>query len=76
MKGITPTGAFSLYAGICFLGWILVILFFPEVAQLPLEDVREVFTDGFGVKKANLLRKKEKWREENRNGVWEDRRDV
>ncbi|KAH9893657.1 MFS sugar transporter [Xylariomycetidae sp. FL2044] len=57
MKSLTPSGAFGFYAGICFTGWVLIILFYPEVSGLSLEDVHEVFKHGFGVKYANQLRK-------------------
>ena len=43
MKGLTPTGAFGFYAAICFIGWILIIFFYPEVSGLTLEEIGEVF---------------------------------
>lgn len=52
MKGLTPSGAFGLYAGVCFGGWVFILLCYPEVKGLALEDVRRVFSDGFGVRKA------------------------
>ncbi|KAL5402930.1 hypothetical protein PMIN06_010184 [Paraphaeosphaeria minitans] len=60
MKGITPSGAFGFYAGLMFIGWIFIIFCFPEVRGMPLEAVREVFENGFGVKYAN------KWQRENK----------
>ena len=57
MKGLTPSGAFGFYCGICGIGWILIILFYPEVSGLTLEEIREVFQHGFGVKYARQLRK-------------------
>ena len=42
MKGMTPTGAFGFYAAICFIGWILIIFFYPEVSGLTLEEIGEV----------------------------------
>lgn len=60
MKGITPSGAFGFYAGICFVGWLFVIFCFPEVKGMPLEAIREVFEHGFGVRYAR------KWQKENR----------
>ncbi|KAJ4300947.1 hypothetical protein N0V90_003036 [Kalmusia sp. IMI 367209] len=60
MKGITPSGAFGFYGGLMFIGWIFIIFCFPEVKGMPLEAVREVFSDGFGVKYAN------KWQKENK----------
>ncbi|KAE8316451.1 hypothetical protein BDV41DRAFT_585435 [Aspergillus transmontanensis] len=57
MKGITPSGAFGFYAGLCFVGWILIIFFYPEMSGLTLEESQEVFQHGFGVKYARQLRK-------------------
>ncbi|KAL3952480.1 hypothetical protein ACCO45_012423 [Purpureocillium lilacinum] len=57
MKGLTPTGAFGFYAGICFLGWVFLLCCYPEVKGLALEDVRQVFADGFGVRKAAGMQK-------------------
>lgn len=57
MKGLTPTGAFGFYAGICFVGWLLIIFFYPEVSGLTLEEIPEVFEHGFGVRYARQLRK-------------------
>ncbi|CAF1191232.1 unnamed protein product [Didymodactylos carnosus] len=61
MNAITPSGAFGLYAAICFVGWIAVILFFPEVSGMPLEDIQKVFKHGFGVRYAEKLRKERKF---------------
>lgn len=60
MKGMTPSGAFGFYAGICFVGWIAVILCYPECAQMSLEQTRNVFEHGFGVKYASEWRKTHK----------------
>lgn len=40
MKTLTPSGAFGFYAAICSIGWVLIILFYPEVSGLTLEEVR------------------------------------
>ncbi|KAK6193705.1 hypothetical protein LQW54_012175 [Pestalotiopsis sp. IQ-011] len=37
MESLTPSGAFGFYAAVCFLGWVLIILFYPEVSGLTLE---------------------------------------
>lgn len=60
MKGITPSGAFGFYAGICFFGWIFVIFCYPEVKGLPLEEVSQVFEHGFGVRRASQIQKERK----------------
>ncbi|KAK5069207.1 hypothetical protein LTR64_008639 [Lithohypha guttulata] len=61
MKGASPTGAFSLYGSICFLGWLFVIFCYPEVKGMPLESIREVFQNGFGV------RYSKQWQRENKH---------
>ncbi|KAG2162545.1 hypothetical protein JADG_002284 [Aureobasidium aubasidani] len=60
MKAFTPSGAFGFYAGICLAGWILIILCYPEVSGLTLEEIQDVFSHGFGVRYAKQLRKERK----------------
>ncbi|XDG02372.1 hypothetical protein ABKA04_001987 [Annulohypoxylon sp. FPYF3050] len=60
MRGITPSGAFGFYCGICTVGWVFIVFCFPEVKGMPLEAIREVFTNGFGVKYSK------KWQRENK----------
>lgn len=55
MKSMTPSGAFGFYAGICFVGWHFVLFCYPEVHNMPLESIREVYSHGFGVKHAKRL---------------------
>ncbi|TFK75535.1 general substrate transporter [Pluteus cervinus] len=43
MSAITPSGAFGFYAGLCFVGWLGVLGWFPETVGLSLEEVRDVF---------------------------------
>ncbi|GAA5901488.1 hypothetical protein JCM6882_006294 [Rhodosporidiobolus microsporus] len=57
IDAITAAGAFGFYAGLCFLGSIFVICLYPETSGLSLEETREVFADGFDIKKANRMRK-------------------
>ncbi|KAL1861341.1 hypothetical protein VTK73DRAFT_7142 [Phialemonium thermophilum] len=57
MKGMTPSGAFGFYAGICFVGWIFVVFCYPEVKGLPLEEVRQIFGESFGVRRAAQIQK-------------------
>ncbi|CAG8908851.1 unnamed protein product [Penicillium egyptiacum] len=42
-EGITPSGAFSFYACLTFIGWVMIILFYPEMSGLQIEEIREVF---------------------------------
>ncbi|KAB8077638.1 hypothetical protein BDV29DRAFT_153506 [Aspergillus leporis] len=57
MKTMNPSGAFGLYAGICGIGYIWLYFFYPEVSGLTLEEIKEVFKHGFGVRYARNLRK-------------------
>ncbi|KAK1466177.1 hypothetical protein CCUS01_01023 [Colletotrichum cuscutae] len=54
MENTTPSGTFGFYAAICVLGAD------PEVKNMTLEDIREVFSHGFGVKRARELQKQMK----------------
>ncbi|KAK7207657.1 general substrate transporter [Myxozyma melibiosi] len=60
MEKLKPAGTFLLYALINFLGWIAVIFCYPEVSGLPLEDVKNVFMHGFGVKYSLKLQNERK----------------
>ncbi|KNG81702.1 myo-inositol transporter [Aspergillus nomiae NRRL 13137] len=57
MKGMTPSGAFGFYAGICFLGFVFAVFCYAEVHNMPLESVREIYNHGFGVKYARQVQK-------------------
>lgn len=57
MKSMSPSGAFGFYSGICALGWLFILIAYPEVKNMPLESVREVFENGYGVKHAATLQK-------------------
>ncbi|KAJ5471429.1 hypothetical protein N7530_008786 [Penicillium desertorum] len=57
MKGITPSGAFGFDACLTFIDWVMIIFFYPEMSGLQLEEIREVFKHGFGVRYASRLRK-------------------
>ena len=61
MKGLTPSGAFGFYCGICFFGWLFIVFCYPDVKGMPLESIREVFHTGFGVGYSK------NWQKENKN---------
>jgi len=58
LDNITPTGTFGFYAGVCFVGWILVIFFYPETAGLSLEEIQEFLKGGFNVRESVALSKR------------------
>ncbi|TIA03180.1 myo-inositol transporter [Aureobasidium pullulans] len=60
MKGMTPSGTFGFYAALCTAGLVFVYFCFPEASNMTLEEVREVFQHGFGVKYAEEWRKQYK----------------
>lgn len=60
MENTTPSGAFGFYAAICAFGWVAIYLCYPEVKGMTLEDIREVFNHGFGVKKAREIQRRRK----------------
>ena len=58
VSAITASGAFGIYAGLCLLGWLFVIVTYPETAGLGLESIREVFKHRFGVGYSRQLHKR------------------
>ncbi|OAF99488.1 general substrate transporter [Paraphaeosphaeria sporulosa] len=43
MHSLTPCGTFGFYTAICFIGWLLIIFFYPEVSGLTIDETTEVF---------------------------------
>ncbi|KAK9483532.1 general substrate transporter [Lipomyces starkeyi] len=62
MKAITPSGTFGFYACMNFIGWVCVILAYPEVSGLTLEEIKEIFKQGFGLKSVRYSLKLQKER--------------
>ncbi|KAL4882589.1 general substrate transporter [Aspergillus karnatakaensis] len=60
VDGMTMSGTWGFYAGICGVGYFLIYFFYPEVSGLVLEEIKEVFEHGFGVNYARNLRKERK----------------
>lgn len=61
MENTTPSGAFGFYASICLLGVFPCVYFcYPEVKGMTLEDIRDIFEHGFGVKRSIELQKAKK----------------
>lgn len=61
MHSLTPSGTFGFYAAICFIGWILIILFYPEVSGLTIDETSMVF-DKPALKMVSYARKLRKER--------------
>lgn len=47
---LSPTWTFVVYATICFIGWVLVWLVYPETKGRTLEETGELLRDGWGVR--------------------------
>lgn len=60
MENTTPSGTFGFYAGICACGSVAIYLCYPEVKGMTLEDIRELFSHGFGVQRAREIQKQRK----------------
>jgi hypothetical protein len=45
MHSLTPSGTFGFYAAIYFVGWILIIIFYPEVSGLTIDETSQSSTD-------------------------------
>lgn len=60
LEDITPTGTFSLFAGLCFVSFLFVFFLYPEVAGLELEETTRLLSNGFNVRQASQLSKERK----------------
>jgi SP family myo-inositol transporter-like MFS transporter 13 len=60
LKNITPTGTFSLFAGFGVFSFIIILFFYPELSNLELEEVQDILTGGFQIKKSMKLAKARK----------------
>ncbi|GME83056.1 unnamed protein product [Ambrosiozyma monospora] len=60
LKTITPTGTFSLFAALTLVSFIFVVLCYPELSNLQLEEVQKVLTGGFNIKASVSMAKKRK----------------
>ncbi|RLV90389.1 Myo-inositol transporter 1 [Spathaspora sp. JA1] len=57
LQNITPTGTFSLFAGLCLISFFFVYFLLPETAGLELEETTSFLSDGFNVKQASRMAK-------------------
>ncbi|CDR42400.1 CYFA0S09e02762g1_1 [Cyberlindnera fabianii] len=60
LQNITPTGTFSLFAGLCLVSWIFVWFCYPELSGLELEETQQILTGGFNIKASKKLASKRK----------------
>jgi MFS transporter, SP family, solute carrier family 2 (myo-inositol transporter), member 13 len=47
---LSPSWTFVVYAAICFIGWVLVWLVYPETKGRTLEETGDLLRDGWGVR--------------------------
>lgn len=59
-QNITPMGTYGFYAGMCFLGELLVFLLYPETAGLNLEEIQGLLHGGFRVSDSLKLSRQRK----------------
>lgn len=57
LRNLGAAGTYGLFAGFCFLTFIFIFFCYPESAGLTLEETGTLFLDGFGVKKAEQIRR-------------------
>lgn len=60
LQNITPTGTFSLFAGLTLISWVAVWFCYPELSNLELEETQQLLTGGFNIKASKILAKKRK----------------
>jgi SP family myo-inositol transporter-like MFS transporter 13 len=51
LRWITPSGTFVLYACFTLLAYVGIYYCYPEVAGMPLEDINQIFSEGFILKR-------------------------
>ncbi|GAA6043167.1 hypothetical protein JCM8097_008704 [Rhodosporidiobolus ruineniae] len=56
LNGTGPAGTYGFFSGLCFLTFTWLFFCYPESSGLTLEETGTLFTDGFGVRKADRLR--------------------
>ncbi|KAJ5934681.1 hypothetical protein N7466_004228 [Penicillium verhagenii] len=52
MEWLSPTWTFVIYAGVCAVGWVAVLIIYPEMSGLGLEEVKGLLANGWGVKES------------------------
>jgi MFS transporter, SP family, solute carrier family 2 (myo-inositol transporter), member 13 len=52
METLTPGWTFVIYALVCVFGWLSVWRIYPEMSGMSLEEVKDLLSDGWGVKRS------------------------
>ncbi|KAF6014470.1 hypothetical protein HII13_000815 [Brettanomyces bruxellensis] len=60
LQNISPTGTFALFAGLTLLSIIFILLFFPELSGMSLEESQKVLTGGFHIRESMKIAKMRK----------------
>lgn len=60
LNSLGASGTYGLYLGFVVMGYIFIVFCYPESKGLSLEETTEIFSDGFGVKKAHLMLEQKK----------------
>ncbi|WWC61260.1 uncharacterized protein I303_103841 [Kwoniella dejecticola CBS 10117] len=57
LETLTPAGTYGLYLGFSVVGYIFVLLCYPETKGLSIDETHALFASGFGVRKSVEMRK-------------------
>jgi SP family myo-inositol transporter-like MFS transporter 13 len=60
LNSLGAPGTYGLYLGFVAMGYIFIVFCYPESKGLSLDEVQNVFSDGFGIKKAHLMLEQKK----------------
>lgn len=52
MEWLSPTWTFASYAIVCVMGWVAVLVIYPEMSGLGLEEVKGLLAEGWGVEES------------------------
>lgn len=62
LKSMGAHGTYAMYAGFIALGGIFAFFCYPETKGLSIDETGSIFSDGFGVRKAErMLREKQEY---------------
>jgi SP family myo-inositol transporter-like MFS transporter 13 len=62
LETLGAAGTYGLYLGFITIGYIFVLFCYPETRGLSIDETSDIFSDGFGVRKAaEMLKEKEEF---------------